>query len=180
MLRKLYVSTLLLISGYAFGGNDIGTWYTGCNYYPESKAYADGTYIIGADNTFHCIAQSYSDAACTQKVMLWDISGKYINEGASRTIADAYNVALITAKAIITVSDDKSVADLNKDNVCGGGWVKGIAKDASDCKDFNESTYNIQKVEGDKLFSGDGDKDHDSTSPEKRPIKFSDKPWIRK
>jgi hypothetical protein len=54
--------------------------------------------------------------------------------------AKANSAAVTFSSAVVTLQSDTYVTIANTNNLCGGGWVKNVAKDVLNCTDIIDAT----------------------------------------
>ena len=141
-----------------------GTWVSSCESDGQSGSTKTTSLIAGTSLTATTV--NYSDAACTTATNSSIFSATLTLGGAVSTPAGAKEFSSKVTKISVTLKDDSTLAfyngELGTSAICGGGFVKDVAKElnATNCKDdvlygalFDE-VFTIYKVDGNKLYQG--------------------------
>lgn len=127
----------------------------------------------------------YADKACTQKVL------DFTSEGSFQVQNEKIDFAF--SQIAIILGNIHYVADWNDRKVCGiATWQLGIKQNVTGkfCEIFGpgvgiqvppegQQRFGIYKIEEDRLYFGRLTLEHDSSSPEKRPIEYDERFFTR-
>jgi hypothetical protein len=142
-----------------------GNWVSTCEA-DSSSGSTKSTFVVGA-GAMTLTTSNYSDAACATATNLSVMSGVFTVGSAVSSPAGAKEVNSSVTKITVTISDDNTLAYYNgtmgTPAVCGGGFVKNVAKElnSTSCKNdtlygsFFADSFSIYKVDGAKLYQGE-------------------------
>jgi hypothetical protein len=169
-----------------------GTWVGACK--SEDGVNTKETYVIAGNSATRTISE-YSDANCSNEKKNEVMILTFTLGGAS-SVAGAYEVTSTVNGVKLTLKDANDVQVANEGAqieipgippisititpVCGGGFTINVPKELTSniCKDdpiysrVFGTIYGLVKIDGDKLYFGESDDDHDGSAADKRPVKL--------
>ncbi|MBM4251817.1 MAG: hypothetical protein FJ146_07580 [Deltaproteobacteria bacterium] len=154
-----------------------GTWILGCQSYepstswpPDESRSAKWTYTFVGDE-FKWLEEEFSDAACKVPLMNQIIEGKFVIGEAITSLDNVFAFDMVNVRDTFTLMDpSKRVYDY-----CRGGDYVLTGTSACDY----DNTYQIIRVEGNKLRFGRFTDMHDGNTPVTRPLYLSTRVFTR-
>lgn len=151
----------------------VGAWNSPCSKVKDNWYRLYTTTYTSTKSTIYSQYFSKEGCAAADLVLADSFVGTYTTDGNKID----YNFK----KYFVTPYTDEQVETYKSD--CGSlTWLKGLETEASKCevfKDFASMFYDIFKVEGSKLFSGEQTKGHGGSTVDRRPIEFSETYSVR-
>ena len=162
-----------------------GSWQSDClseeedgqtKYYKEMYVFTTTVFTIES--------QEFSDSSCATEASSYALSGT-ITVGEELTSPSGATELDITIAEVasLTIFEDNQLEYFNTQSICGGGWVKGAAKNVSsvDCTDdigksftsmLGKTMYTIYKIEDNTLSIGLEAGTQDGSTEAKRETSF--------
>lgn len=182
-LNFLLVISLIILTACSSDGDDDnggnadpaleGTWSEACTYDADDDTYSKISMTFTGSN-YSISSGAYSDANCSIALFTMAGEGTY-DSGKEKILAsgDTVKEADITAKsATLTLKNDSDVADFNTASICDKtNWQKDVAMSILACSDLGLTikSYDIYKIDGNKLYFGDTEGAKDGKTEATRP-----------
>jgi len=147
-----------------------GTWIQSCNI-DEDNDVSDSQLVINGAEWLYTLT-SYSDAECLEPIFatraeIISLAGDKVTLS-NGTLATAVDQTI--TGVFMTPKSNLAATLFNSDQSCGiATWAIDKEEDVASCPEFSsivgKTSYDIYKVENNRLYQGDGNGD----TPEERP-----------